>query len=219
MDENRAKGVGRQISGSLKEAGAKVAGGAKAVAEGATVKAVAKAQDAVGGDEDRVRENGTTIPSAAAGSARPAGLMPSQTEGRHVVEEQVIPLYTEEVAVSRRNVDRAVVRVATVTHEHPTLVDEQLTHERVEVERVAVNRMIDAVPPVREEGDTTIIPVVEEIMVVERRLLLKEEVRLTKVRVTEQYRETFVLRDQDVVVTRTAASDGQAQARPSPRTP
>ena len=147
------------------------------------------------------------------------GLPPPQNQWERVAEEQIIPLHTEEVAVSRRTVDRAVVRVATVTRERPTLIDEQLTHERVEVERVAVNRMVEAVPPVREEGDITIIPVVEEIVVVERRLLLKEEVRLRKVRVTEQYRETINLREQDVVITRTAPNGGQAQAAPSPRTP
>ena len=57
----------------------------------------------------------------------------------------------------------------------------------------------------REEGDTTIISVVEEIVVVERRLVLKEEVRLRRVRVTEQHRETVVLREQDAVITRTEA--------------
>ena len=139
----------------------------------------------------------------------PACPMPPRNEGRDVAEEQVIPLHAEEVAVSRRKVERAVVRVATVTHARPVLVDEQLTHERVEVERITINQMVDAVPPVREEGDVTIIPVVEEIVVVERRFLLKEEVHLRKVRVSEQYQETVTLRDQDVVITRTTLDDGR----------
>ena len=38
-----------------------------------------------------------------------------------------------------------------------------------------IGRPVDAVPPVREEGDTTVMSVVEEIVVVEHRLILKEE--------------------------------------------
>jgi len=51
------------------------------------------------------------------------------------------------------------------------------------------------VPPISQEGDTTIIPVVEEIVVVERRLVLKEEVRIRRVRTKEQHQETVVLRE------------------------
>ena len=130
---------------------------------------------------------------------------PTQNEKSSVVNQQVLPLYSEEIAVSRRKIDRAVVRIATVTQAREAIVDEQLTHERVEVERVSIGRVIETVPPVREEGDTTIIPVVEELVVVERRLVLKEEVRLRKVRVTEQHRETVVAREQDAVITRTEA--------------
>jgi len=87
-------------------------------------------------------------------------------------EEQVVPLHIEEIAVTRHSVERDVrVHLRTLNHEH--LVDEPLTQERVEIERVLIGRPVDAVPPVREEGDTTVISVVEEVLVVERRLVLK----------------------------------------------
>jgi stress response protein YsnF len=115
--------------------------------------------------------------------------------------EIVVPLHEEDISVERRKVERDVrVRVHTVNHDH--LVDEALTRERIEVERVAVGRPIDAVPPVREEGDTTVISVVEEVLVVERRLVLKEEIRLRRVRTTEQHRETVTLREQQAVIER-----------------
>ena len=92
------------------------------------------------------------------------------------------------------------MRVHTVHHDH--LIDEALIRERVEIERIAVDRPIDAVPPVREEGDTTVISVVEEVLVLERRLVLKEEIRLRRVRTTEQHRETVMLREQQAVIER-----------------
>ena len=77
-----------------------------------------------------------------------------------------------------------------------------MTHVRVEIERVPIDRTVDVVPPIRQEGDITIIPVVEEIVVVERRLVLKEEVRVRRMSKKEQHQETVVLRQQEAVVTR-----------------
>jgi hypothetical protein len=78
--------------------------------------------------------------------------------------EIVVPLLEEDISVERRKVEQDVrVRVHIVNHDH--LIDEALTKERIEVERVAIGRPIDAVPPIREEGDTTVLSVVEEVLV------------------------------------------------------
>ncbi len=129
-------------------------------------------------------------------------------------EEVIIPLHKEEIAVSRRKLARAVVRVATVTRSREQLVDEELAQERVEVERVAMGHVVDAIPPVREEGDVTIMPVVEEVLVVERRLILKEEVRIRRVRLVQQHQETVTLRDQEAVITRTPVEAPATGAAP-----
>ncbi|WP_106477295.1 DUF2382 domain-containing protein [Phytohalomonas tamaricis] len=121
---------------------------------------------------------------------------------RNVEKERSIPLLQEELEVSRRDITAGKVRVSTVTHERTQQVEEMLSQERIEVEHVAMDRYIDAVPDIREEGDTTIIPVVEEVLVVERRLRLKEEVHIHRVRTTTPYREEVTLREQDAVVTR-----------------
>jgi uncharacterized protein (TIGR02271 family) len=114
----------------------------------------------------------------------------------------VLPLHGETLAVSRRKVETSVVQVSTVTQSNDALVDEALSHERVEIERVPVGRIVATAPSVREEGDVTIIPVLEETIVIEKRIVLKEEIRVRRVRVTEQHRETVVLREQEVVIKR-----------------
>jgi stress response protein YsnF len=118
-------------------------------------------------------------------------------------ERVVLPLQTEAVTTSRNQIAGSVVRVATVTREHEHFIDEELSHEHVEIERVPIGRQVDAIPPVREEGSTTVLPVMEEV--IERRLILKEEIRVTRVRSTEHHRERVVLRKQDAVITRTEA--------------
>ena len=78
-----------------------------------------------------------------------------------------------------------------------------LNQEEVMVERVTLNQYVDSPPPpVRYEGDTMIIPVLQEVAVVEKRLLLVEELRVTKRQVQKQETQQVSLRQEEVQVTR-----------------
>ena len=68
-----------------------------------------------------------------------------------------------------------------------------------------VGRVVETTPDIRQEGDVTIVPVMEEVLVLERRLVLKEEVRIRRVRTIEAHRETVRLRFQEATVTRSDA--------------
>ncbi len=114
----------------------------------------------------------------------------------------IIPLHAEEVSVSVRPVTTGRVRVHVQTQGHERTVTEPVDTTRVEVGRVAIGRVVDAHPPVREEGATMVISVVEEVLVVERRLMLKEEIRLTRVTTRGQHEETLVLREQQATIER-----------------
>ena len=116
--------------------------------------------------------------------------------------ETVLPLLAEEVAVSKQVVETGRVQISRVTHEREQLIDELLARETVEIERTRIGQHVDAMPAVREEGDTIVVPIVEEVLVVERRLFLKEEVRIRRVRSTERHQETVTVRHQEAVVTR-----------------
>lgn len=117
-------------------------------------------------------------------------------------DQVVIPLHAEEVAVAKRRVVTGQVKVGTVTKKTEQLVEELLEREHVEIERIAVGKEVDKAPAVRQEGDTLIIPILEEIVVVERRLLLKEEVRVRRTREKQPYQERVVVRRQEAVITR-----------------
>ncbi len=123
--------------------------------------------------------------------------------------DKVLQLHAERLDVRRRVRQTGEVRIAVKTLTRDQQVDEQLTRRDAQIEHVPVNRYVDEMPQVREEGETTIIPVVEEILV--RRLFLKEEIRVTRIDTTRAHRETVTLRYQDVVVSRTSstqAADG-----------
>ena len=122
--------------------------------------------------------------------------------------ETLIPLAAEEVAVSKRAVETGRVQVARVTHEREQLIDEMLAHETAEISRVRVGQQVEAIPAVREEDGVIIIPIVEEVLVVERRLFVKEEVRIRRVRTMEKHQESVTLRYQEAVVRRTPVEKG-----------
>jgi hypothetical protein len=76
--------------------------------------------------------------------------------------ESRIPLHAEELSVSRRQAAGATLRVSTVTREHEHLVDEMLTHQRVEIERIPIDRQVEGITARSTGGDTTVLSVVEE---------------------------------------------------------
>jgi uncharacterized protein (TIGR02271 family) len=114
----------------------------------------------------------------------------------------VVPLVEETLQVGKRKVETGKTTVRKLVHEREEVVDLSLTKEEVDVERVPVNRYVDGYLETRQEGDVTIIPVVEEVLVVEKRFLLKEEVRIVRRREEEPYRQTFTLRQEEVQVER-----------------
>ena len=122
-------------------------------------------------------------------------------------EVEIIPLVQEELVVSKRERETGRVRVRTEVQWHTGHARADLFRDHVEVERVPVGREVDAVPPVREDGDTVVIPVVEEILVVEKRLFLKEEVRLKRTRTVEHMDEPVRLRAMEAVVDREPLND------------
>lgn len=118
-------------------------------------------------------------------------------------KEAVIPVLEEELEVGTRRVETGGgVRVDKTVEEREASIDEPLTKEEVEVERVAVDRAVDGPVAVRYEGDTMIVPVLEEVLVVEKRLVLKEEIRITRRRSEVHAPQRVVLRREHATVER-----------------
>jgi stress response protein YsnF len=117
-------------------------------------------------------------------------------------DREVIPVVEERAVVLKRKKLTGGMRVRTVVREDEEVIDEPLTTEEVEVERVPLDRWVDAPVPVRQEGLTTIITLLEEVVVVEKRLRATEEVRITKRRTTRQASQHVTLRREEAVVER-----------------
>jgi uncharacterized protein (TIGR02271 family) len=114
----------------------------------------------------------------------------------------VLPVIQETLDVATRPVETGRVRIRKVVHEQEETVDPPLRRDEVVIERVPINRVVDGPTPMRSEGDTLIIPLFEEVLVVEKRLLLKEEVRITTHRVETHVPQRVTLRRDEAVVER-----------------
>ncbi len=109
--------------------------------------------------------------------------------GEHQTE--TFALSAEEAIAHVHEVDRGRVLIDKTVELVPHEAQVEVGNDRVEVERVAVNEEVDTPPETRQEGDTLVVPVVEEVLVVTKRYRIIEEVRVTKHRdiTTETFHE------------------------------
>jgi uncharacterized protein (TIGR02271 family) len=146
--------------------------------------------------------------TATTASAASFGAEGSATvDASRIVEERpiVVPVVEEQFRVRKRVIEKSRVRVSTSIDERVQVVETPLMSEHVTVERVEINKVVDEAPEVRSEGDVTIIPVFEEVLVVEKRLLLREEIHLHWDRTEEVHREEAPLRRETVHIERLEA--------------
>jgi uncharacterized protein (TIGR02271 family) len=115
-----------------------------------------------------------------------------------------IPVTEEVLRVGRRVTDTGRgIRIHKTVSEETLQVDEALQRQELQIEHVTVNAWVDGAPPVqRQEGDTLVIPVLEEVLVVQKRLRLTKEIRITARTRTDHVSEQVVLRKEQVAAER-----------------
>ncbi|QUS35692.1 DUF2382 domain-containing protein [Falsirhodobacter algicola] len=94
--------------------------------------------------------------------------------------KDILPLLQEHASVSTERRITGRVRVSTRTEEVETPVPVDLSEVDVDVVRVPVDRPVDEAPQIITEGDVTIIPVVEERLIVQRQLYVREEIHIRR---------------------------------------
>lgn len=116
-------------------------------------------------------------------------------------ESKTIPVIEERVTYDTQREQTGRVRITKQVHEETVDVDESTTREKVNIERVPMDRFVDEAPPsVRHEGDVMIVPVVEEVLV--KRLRLVEELHIRKTTETHTDTNEVVLRKEQLLVER-----------------
>lgn len=119
----------------------------------------------------------------------------------------VIPVIQEQITFDKQVIESGKVRISKRIVEHEELVDVPIFREEVDVEHVSINQFVDTPPQVRQEGDTMIIPVVQEQIFYQKRLLLVEELHVRKQIIEEHKPQQITLLKEEVNITRSAENE------------
>ena len=148
----------------------------------------------------------TAASSAIRATALSSADTPSPTDAasRALTEpgRTVIPIMQEDLHVTTRTLPTGTVRLDKTVQTYQTALDEPLAVRTYDVERVVLNQPVDTAPSTREEGDTTIYPVVEEQAIVTKQLILREEIRVTRRDTERRDQQTVTLRREHIEITR-----------------
>lgn len=115
-----------------------------------------------------------------------------------------IPVLEEQLKVSKKVIETARVTLSKTVNESIESFDIPLKEEEIVVKRVPKNELIETMPAgSRYEGDVMIIPILKEVAVIEKRIMLVEEIHVTKKQTEKTESQQVALRKEDVKVTRT----------------
>lgn len=145
-------------------------------------------------------------------SARRAG-HPDTGGGGGDGESHVIPILEERLHVGKERVETGRVHISKRVIEHTETLAPELAREDVDVERVAVGRVVEDPtdpPQPRHEGETLVVPLLEERVVVQKQLVVREELRITRRTSNASQPQEVVLRHEEAHVERRPPSGESA---------
>ncbi len=155
--------------------------------------------------DDPTRDFGDGGMSSVVPAAGPASIRPMPS-GVGLGGVETVSLLAETLTVSKRRRSTGKVRVAVRTEVTEATAETEVDRYRIEVTRVPVDRVVDEAPAARTEGDTTIVSVVEERLVVVKQLVVVEELRIRHVVERRAVSQPVTLRRQRAVIERLDAS-------------
>ena len=121
-----------------------------------------------------------------------------------------IPVMQEKVNVEKKTIEKGRVKISKIVKEESEVLNLPTKTEQVYIKRVPVNKIVENIPEtVRYEGNTMIIPVLQEVTVTEKKLLLVEEIHVTKTSVSSEETKEITLRKEEINIERSDNKDVQ----------
>ena len=136
--------------------------------------------------------------------------------------EVSIPVIAEEASASTRQVVTGGVRVSKTVVPHEEIIEQELIRNTAEIRRVQVNRRVDGPQQPREVDGTLIVPVMEEVLEIQKVWILKEEIHIGLRESRETHRESVTLEREEARIEkldqtgRVVVEAEQAQSPPAP---
>ncbi|MCU6680726.1 YsnF/AvaK domain-containing protein [Leclercia sp. H6W5] len=117
-------------------------------------------------------------------------------------KRHTVTLAEERVELGTKKVVDRRVRITRATRVDEKNITAELTQENADIKRFAKNEVLEAqnIPQIRQEGDVTIIPIIEERVEIIKHYVLTEEIHIIKKRSTERHQEIITLRSQEIII-------------------
>jgi uncharacterized protein (TIGR02271 family) len=119
-------------------------------------------------------------------------------------EPLTFPVIEETAHISRRSIETGRVHVRKHVKTETHTLDVPISATTVEITRIPIEETVSEAPSARLEGDTLIIPVIEEVTVVEKRLVVKEEIHIRQHKTTETRSMNIDLNKEQISIERTS---------------
>ncbi len=129
---------------------------------------------------------------------------------------EVIPVVEETLRIEKREFESGRVLVHKTVTERDEVAEVLLRQQDLIVERVPVGRTVSEAPQTRQDGDTLIVPILEEVLVVEKRLVLKEELHIRKQSSERTEQHKVRLRTEHVEIERSGRMSEETTSKERP---
>ncbi len=152
------------------------------------------------------------------GKEKDMGKIQEQSSRRNAesADETVVPVIEEDVIAGARPVKTGAVRVEKHVEKRVRKVQTPLVHENVEIRRVPVNRVVKEMPGIHTRGETTIIPVVEDELIITKRVVIREEIHLIRHRSNARVTKEVAVHREIAKVHRLDADGRRVDGDPQP---
>jgi stress response protein YsnF len=116
--------------------------------------------------------------------------------------EYVVPVVAEQVQADAVPIEKGGVRVTKRVEGHDEVLEQELRRGHAEIRRIKTDRVVDGPQQSRQEGNTLIIPVVSEVLVVTKQWVVTEEIHVTRIEETERVEQTVAVNQEIAEVER-----------------
>lgn len=117
-------------------------------------------------------------------------------------EDIVVPVISEELHADAVPVVTGGVRVTKRVHTRDEVLEQELRKSHAEVKRVKTNRVVDGPQPVQRVGNTLVIPVVSEVLRIEKQWVVIEEIHITQTEESEIVQHTVPVSHEEAEIER-----------------
>ncbi len=117
-------------------------------------------------------------------------------------EEVKIPVTREELHAETVPVVTGGIRVTKSVQTHDEIVEQELRKSHANVKRIKTDRIVDGPQSPHREGNTLIVPVVSQVLRIEKQWVVTEEIHITEIEEREAVRQRVPVNREEARVER-----------------